>query len=1638
MAIVNYNNWGNINFNALVSASESPFDRFDQMNNNINADIVNVNPIFYPYTSINGSIGSYPNQYNFAMTGALNASFTAFTVKTFDLSNINNSFGNPEESSSFKGSLSINLDTEAISGYYTSLLYRSITTNESFEFTGKLTTNSYTGDPSGGTLSYINIVSGGYEITIKGNISVNSDLDFTGGTITDLVMTDNLGHSLNVSGASINARAFDQIMGASAPDIDALSNLITAGNDTILGSTGADILVGGKGNDTYIVDHAGDVVTELANEGTDLVKSSINYVLGANVENLTLSTTYYSAGYQLRGEGNELDNIILGDGNNNVLIGNAGNDTLDGGVSLALELGGGSTDFLHGGLGVDKLLGRDGNDFYYFNGSIEHTVAEITDSSGYDTVLFNSSISNDTLKIFAGDQGIDAVYLGQLGTMLDGDLQLNVIEHSDTLDLNIDASAASNKLEIYGNHGNNQLTGSKFNDTINAGSGNDTLNGGAGVDTMNGGAGDDTYFVDNISDIVTEQVNQGNDLIKTSITYTLALAANVENLELTGTAAINGTGNSDANFIIGNTGNNILDGGSGIDTLIGGKGNDTYIVDNSSDVVTELGNEGIDLVKASDTYTLSANVENLTLTDGGNPDIDGIGNELANTLTGNAGSNTLDGGAGVDKLIGGLGNDTYKVDLALTGTTAANFKVALQDTITETAVVGSGIDTVELRSLSGIDYSVMANTTTLILGANLENLDASATGTTKLNLTGNALANTLTGNDANNILDGGSGADILIGGDGNDTYILDLKVSAGAIAIDDTIVETNGIGTGVDSIKLRGTTTLATPTTLVLDNIRGWENIEVLDASATGSTKLNLTGNDLGNTLIGNAAANTLIGGTGDDTLNGGAGIDAMTGDDGDDTYIVDNINDEVNENASEGTDLVKASVTYTLGANVENLELTGTTAINGTGNAGVNVITGNAGNNILDGKGGNDTLIGGKGNDTYIIDNSGVTVTEGTNEGIDQVNASVSYTLAANVDNLLLAGSGNIDGTGNALANTITGNAGNNTLDGGAGIDKLAGGLGNDTYLVDLIQTGTTAAAFRVALQDTITEAANAGSDTVKLRGDFDHINATILTLGVNLENLDASATGTTRLNLTGNALANILTGNDADNILDGGAGADTLTGGEGDDTYILDLKVTGTGISANVTTFEDSIIETNGSTNGVDTIKLRGAATLTTATTLTLDGDWADIENLDASATGKTKLNLTGNSLNNTLTGNAAANVLTGGLGNDIYIVNNIDDTVVEENNEGTDLVKASVTYTLGANVENLELTGTAAINGNGNSLANIITGNAGNNILDGKGGNDTLIGGKGNDTYIIDNSGVTVTEGTNEGIDQVNASVSYTLAANVDNLLLAGSGNIDGAGNALANTITGNAGNNTLDGGAGIDKLAGGLGNDTYLVDLIQTGTTAAAFRVALQDTITEAANAGSDTVKLRGDFDHINATILTLGVNLENLDASATGTTRLNLTGNALANTLTGNDANNILDGGAGADILIGGLGNDTLKGGLGADIFKWSTSDLVTPGNVSGNTDTITDFSVTQGDKLDFKDLLIDTDHIENYIDIVFQNGATHISISSTGNFTGGIYNAAEEDAHIVLANTNLFSATGTNNEAQLIGYLTDNNHLLFA
>ena len=246
---------------------------------------------------------------------------------------------------------------------------------------------------------------------------------------------------------------------------------------------------------------------------------------------------------------------------------------------------------------------------------------------------------------------------------------------------------------LNGTGASDTILGLGGNDDLFGKAGNDILDGGTGADRMTGGLGNDTYLVDNAGDKAIELGGQGSDIVKSKVTFTLGV--NVENLTLTGTAAIKGTGNTLANSITGNASANILDGRTGADTMKGGLGNDTYIVDRVTDKVIEGANQGADTVKSSVTWTLGANVENLTLT--GTAAVNGMGNALSNSITGNGANNLIRGGANVDTMTGGAGVDTFTWADGDTGVGAGN-----RDIITDFV---SGVDKIDLSAIDAITYA---------------------------------------------------------------------------------------------------------------------------------------------------------------------------------------------------------------------------------------------------------------------------------------------------------------------------------------------------------------------------------------------------------------------------------------------------------------------------------------------------------------------------------------------------------------------------------------------------------------------------------------------------------------------------------------------------------------------------------------------------------------------------------------------------------------------------------------------------------------------------------------------------------------------------------------------------------------------
>jgi len=392
-----------------------------------------------------------------------------------------------------------------------------------------------------------------------------------------------------------------------------------------------------------------------------------------------------------------------------------------------------------------------------------------------------------------------------------------------------------------------------------------TFDGGAGDDLLFGGNGNDIYIVDSAGDTFAEtSASGGFDTVQSSVSRNLT--AFIENLTLTGVAAITGSGNSLNNTITGNgaantlygyDGADTLNGGGGDDTMFGANGNDTYVVDSAGDItvegVADVSIGGIDTVISSVNRNLNANFENLTLTGAA---LIGYGNILNNTMTGNAGANllygfdgadTLDGGTGADQLYGGNGDDIYIVDNA-------------GDVVGEVSPGGGTADTV----VSSLTYNLTANLENLLL-TGIGNLTGAGNNLNNF-VTGNLGDNTLYGLDGNDVLNGVTGADQMFGGTGDDTYFVD---NVGDVVTE--VSASNGTDTVYSSIDYSLASVLYT------------EHL-----SLVGTDDLQGDGNDLGNEITGNYGDNVLNGGDGDDILSGGLG--SLTAPDGDDPGTEDDI----------------------------------------------------------------------------------------------------------------------------------------------------------------------------------------------------------------------------------------------------------------------------------------------------------------------------------------------------------------------------------------------------------------------------------------------------------------------------------------------------------------------------------------------------------------------------------------------------------------------------------------------------------------------------------------------------------------------------------------------------------------------------
>lgn len=1101
------------------------------------------------------------------------------------------------------------------------------------------------------------------------------------------------------------------------------------GNDTLTGNSGNDQLVGGQGNDSLVgglgddgyrielgdgqdilLDTGGtDAVLygagispddiQISRAGNDLMLSHVNasdkitikgwfsYADGRNwVEQVRFADgSIWSAAEMTRqaltqlgtdaeeylyGINNFGDNLFGGGGIDH-LSGYSGDDYLDGGASYDYLYGGAGNDTLAAGPDGGRAEGGEGDDLYLYElGDGPLTIAE---SGGADTLRFGDGIGLEDVTFRRQDAWLYAdIADGDLITIVnwfsyaDGARQIERFEFADGTALTVEQLHETLLVQEGANEGGS-LTGTVLNDTLVGAGGDDTLKGEDGNDVLRGGAGDDRLYGGNGNDDLTggtgndylaggngndsyRNLGEGGDRIVDSggldsayfaagitpedliisrdaadlrigfvgrdDTVTLsewfrapgafieafvfsdgaqwsAADINATFSIVSGDGSVTGTagdeliyGGAGQDSLFGDAGDDLLDGAAGADTLAGGEGDDTYIAD-GSDTIVELPGEGIDTFvwTNSSIAALPAEVENLILTEiSGNTAVGNLGDNL---IVGNDQNNSLNGEAGADTLVGGLGSDTYYVD-------------SPGDLVVEKADEGHD------RVYSSISYVLPEHIEMLTLNSDLA-----------IDGFGNDLNNALSGNDAENLLAGGGGndtltgnrgADTLIGGIGDDTYYLD--------GYDDTVTEE--VDGGYDRIVIdkvsatevsrwyRGT--FAMPDYVEDILLTGY----VSDATIYGNTLDNIIDARGAKVLVSQSgyhidythAIIDLYGGAGNDTLyasdasvilDGGLGDDVMYGGRGSNTFYVDSENDLVIDTGSGGWDLVRSTVSYTLSALIEHLELMGFSNVHGTGNELNNMITGNSGDNLLTGgagddslsggsgfdtliggegddrlSGGNgfDTLIGGEGNDTYEVQALSNVLVEQPDEGIDTILSSISYTLASDFENLTLTGGTAIDGSGNESDNVIRGNDGNNRLEGGGGNDTLDGGSGNDTML-----GGTGDDSYYVSsTKDRVIENADEGIDTV--------VSSISYSLGNHLENI--TLTGSAAINATGDALDNALTGNENTNTLtgaagndtlDGGGGDDKLIGGAGDDTYLFGLA-----------SGSDTIVENDATTGNKD----------------------------------------------------------------------------------------------------------------------------------------------------------------------------------------------------------------------------------------------------------------------------------------------------------------------------------------------------------------------------------------------------------------------------------------------------------------------
>jgi len=734
-----------------------------------------------------------------------------------------------------------------------------------------------------------------------------------------------------------------------------------------------------SGNPVQLIQQGANVVLILANNNSDALLVFENRTVAQfTAENLGGFPPDHSEPPATVINGTEDDDTLIGTVGDDTIYGLGGNDTILGGYNDDVIYGGDGADFLDGQGGVDRLEGEGGDDILVdvqLTGSVTPSALLGGDGNDSLTIFRNTVGLNSLLDGGDGDDVIHATrvtgtFLGGAGNdqlTLDncyfstntvnlgtGDDSLvlivtNLMEVGGSLTLGagkdvvtpMDQSSLINILDFVAGEEGDRLDlsvawgSNPFGTTLNiVQQGADTI-----IETT--GSGYDRYILRNVKATDLSSYNLG---VSTSAFYNPAprnfAGTPAADLYISADGNDNLSGQGDNDALYGAGGNDVIDGGAGSDALYGGSGNDVLFggtgtdrleggdgddqlwVDDPNDVVVEGAEGGNDAVYSSVSYELAAGagIEFLsTSQNSGTAAINLIGNDYAQLIYGNAGANFLQGGGGGDTLIGLGGNDTYLITDGV-------------ETVIE--AVGGGSDVV----YTSVSFALAA-------GQEIELLSTTSNaGTDAIDLTGNEFANLIYGNNGANTLRGGGGSgDVLVGFGGNDTYI----VTQGS----EQVFEAAGGGSDVIY-------------TSVSHALAAGQSIEILSAVSNSATNaMDLTGNELANTIYGNNGVNNLRGG-------GGAG-DVLVGFGGNDVYYITAGSEAVVEAAGGGSDVVYTSVSHTLAAGQEIEVLSAvsnsaTTAMDLTGNAIGNAIYANNGVNILNGGAGNDVLFGYGGADSF------------------------------------------------------------------------------------------------------------------------------------------------------------------------------------------------------------------------------------------------------------------------------------------------------------------------------------------------------------------------------------------------------------------------------------------------------------------------------------------------------------------------------------------------------------------------------------------------------------------------------------------------------------------------------------------------